>query len=62
MLVEVDDFKIDSSTSLLEILKMNAPEWPYICVAALGSMMMGCGMPIFAVLLGSILGVSIGKP
>ncbi|CAH1099162.1 unnamed protein product [Psylliodes chrysocephalus] len=56
MLVEVDDFKIDSSTSLLEILKMNAPEWPYICVAALGSMMMGCGMPIFAVLLGSILG------
>ncbi|CAG9855747.1 unnamed protein product [Phyllotreta striolata] len=53
---ESDDFSVDNDSSFIEIIKMNAPEWPYILVAAIGSVIMGCGMPVFAVLFGSILG------
>ncbi|XP_050514648.1 ATP-dependent translocase ABCB1-like isoform X1 [Diabrotica virgifera virgifera] len=51
-----DDFNENKDVSVFEILKMNAPEWPYILFAGLGSIVVGCGMPVFAVLFGSILG------
>ncbi|CAG9838848.1 unnamed protein product [Diabrotica balteata] len=51
-----DDFKENKDVSVFEILKMNAPEWPYILFAGLGSIVVGFGMPVFAVLFGSILG------
>lgn len=53
---EIDDFLVDNSVSIWEIVKMNAPEWPYILFACLGSTIVGCGMPVFAVLFGSIIG------
>ncbi|XP_057672647.1 ATP-dependent translocase ABCB1-like [Diorhabda carinulata] len=53
---EIDDFLVDNSVSIWEIVKMNAPEWPYILLACAGSIVVGCGMPVFAVLFGSILG------
>ncbi|KAJ9585114.1 hypothetical protein L9F63_020544, partial [Diploptera punctata] len=45
------------SVSVLEILKKNKPEWPFILVASLGSIVVGCSMPIFAVLFGDIIEV-----
>lgn len=39
------------------ILKMNAKEWPYISIGALGSCMVGASFPAFAVLFGEIYGI-----
>lgn len=44
--------------SMLNILKKNKPEWPFIVVGSLGSIVIGFAMPIFGVLFGDILGVS----
>jgi len=44
--------------SMLTILKKNSPEWPYIILGSVGSIVMGFAMPIFGVLFGSIIGVS----
>lgn len=38
-------------------MKMNGPEWHYILVAAIGSTVVGFGLPIFAIIFGSLLGV-----
>ncbi|XP_023032967.1 ATP-dependent translocase ABCB1 [Drosophila willistoni] len=37
------------------VMKMNSPEWPQITIGCISSVIMGCAMPIFAVLFGSIL-------
>lgn len=37
---------------------MNAPEWEYILVGCIASIVMGCSMPAFAVIFGDIIGVS----
>lgn len=42
---------------MLEILKMNKKEWPHIVFGTLCSIVMGCAMPVFAILFGDILGV-----
>ena len=44
--------------SMLTILKKNMPEWPYILLGSVGSLVVGFAMPIFGVLFGSIIGVS----
>jgi hypothetical protein len=44
--------------SMMMILKKNMPEWPFIVLGSLGSIVIGCAMPIFGVLFGDILGVS----
>ena len=46
--------------SMITILKKNKPEWPYIFIGSVGSIVIGCAMPIFGVLFGNILGVSNG--
>ncbi|XP_060520271.1 ATP-dependent translocase ABCB1-like [Cylas formicarius] len=43
--------------SIWSIVKMNAPEWFYLIVGSIGAALMGCSMPIFAVIFGSILQV-----
>ncbi|PNF43401.1 Multidrug resistance protein 1 [Cryptotermes secundus] len=43
--------------SMMRILKKNMPEWPFILIGSLGSIVMGFAMPIFGVLFGDILGV-----
>jgi hypothetical protein len=44
--------------SMLTILKKNMPEWPYILLGSVGSLIVGFAMPIFGVLFGNIIGVS----
>jgi hypothetical protein len=44
--------------SMITILKKNMPEWPYILLGSVGSMITGFAMPVFGVLFGDILGVS----
>ncbi|EDV37529.1 uncharacterized protein Dana_GF13488 [Drosophila ananassae] len=40
-----------------EVMKMSKPEWLIITIGCISSVIMGCAMPIFAVLFGSILQV-----
>ncbi|XP_026840827.1 multidrug resistance protein 1A [Drosophila persimilis] len=42
---------------MAEVMKMNKPEWAQVTVGCISSVIMGCAMPIFAVLFGSILQV-----
>jgi hypothetical protein len=44
--------------SMMTILKKNMPEWPYILLGSVGSVVIGFAMPLFAVLFGDIIGVS----
>nr|QOE83899.1 ATP binding cassette transporter subtype B2 [Diabrotica virgifera] len=53
---EIDDFKNGKKITLFSIMKLNAPEWPYILIAGVGSIVVGWGWPIFAVFFGSVLG------
>jgi ATP-binding cassette subfamily B (MDR/TAP) protein 1 len=54
---EVDEDEEKRPVSLWSILKMNTPEWVYICVGCISSIAMGCSMPAFAVIFGDIMGV-----
>lgn len=42
--------------SLMRIVEMSTPEWRYILVGSITSIIMGCAFPLFAVLFGDILG------
>ncbi|XP_039955040.1 ATP-dependent translocase ABCB1 isoform X1 [Bactrocera neohumeralis] len=42
-------------SALWPILKMNTPEWPQLLGGMVSSVIMGCAMPIFALLFGEIL-------
>ena len=41
----------------MRVIKMNLPEWPYILLGLLGSIVMGGAMPVYAILFGEVLGV-----
>lgn len=45
--------------SIGQILKLNTPEWPYMLVGVICSSLQGTTIPIFAILFGEVLGVSI---
>ncbi|KAM8712490.1 hypothetical protein ACLKA7_012923 [Drosophila subpalustris] len=49
--------KNNEPSPLLGIMKMNKPEWPQIAVGCVSSIIMGCAMPVFALLFGSIIQV-----
>lgn len=55
----IDDALQTRDTSVFQLLKLNAPEWPYLTLGILGSIVMGFSMPIFAILFGDIIGVNI---
>lgn len=55
---EVDYDDVVPTASMLDILRFNSPEWLIICIACIGSIVMGTAMPVFAILFGNILGVS----
>ncbi len=40
--------------SPLRIVKTNAPEWPYIVMGGLASIVMGASMPVYAILFGEV--------
>jgi hypothetical protein len=56
--IEGAEEKLPPPISMMTIMKKNMPEWPFIVVGSLGSIVIGCAMPIFGVLFGDILGVS----
>ncbi len=39
------------------VLKTNSPEWPYIAVGLVSSVIMGASMPIYAILFGEVMGI-----
>ena len=51
--LEEELIKVDSG----RVVRMNLPEWPYIAVGLLGSIVMGGAMPVYAILFGEVLGV-----
>lgn len=55
--VEDDEEEKPPPISMITILKKNMPEWPYILIGSVGSLVIGCATPIFGVLFGDILGV-----
>jgi hypothetical protein len=56
--IEGDEENAPPPVSMMTILKKNKPEWPFIVLGSLGSIVIGFAMPIFGVLFGDILGVS----
>jgi ATP-binding cassette subfamily B (MDR/TAP) protein 1 len=42
---------------LLRIFKLNKPEWKEVLMGCIGSFIVGCSMPAFAVIFGDIYGV-----
>ncbi|EDW02070.1 ATP-dependent translocase ABCB1 [Drosophila grimshawi] len=48
---------MNETSAMIGIIKLNKPEWVQLLVGCICSIIMGCAMPIFAVLFGSILEV-----
>ncbi|XP_051171698.1 ATP-dependent translocase ABCB1 [Leptopilina boulardi] len=46
--------------SIMKILELNQQEWPYILPACLTSIIVGCSMPLFAILFGDVIGILSG--
>ncbi|PAA88248.1 hypothetical protein BOX15_Mlig002315g4 [Macrostomum lignano] len=46
-----------NSPSFFAILRMNKPEWPYILLACVGSLILGGGMPLFALFFSEVIRV-----
>ncbi|XP_034477395.1 ATP-dependent translocase ABCB1 [Drosophila innubila] len=64
---EAEDKKKDKKkknkepSPLMGVMRMNKPEWPQITVGCISSIIMGCAMPVFALLFGSIIQVMQSK-
>merc|ERR1719419_73972 len=52
---ELEETLVEVDTA--RIVKMNLPEWPYVLIGLLGSIVMGGAMPVYAILFGEVLGV-----
>ncbi|XP_059085287.1 ATP-dependent translocase ABCB1-like isoform X5 [Tigriopus californicus] len=48
--------------SMIRILKANSPEWPYMLIGLIASIIMGASMPVYAILFGEVLGVLSEDP
>ena len=47
------------SPSMRRVLRTNSPEWLYIVVGLLSSVIMGGSMPIYAILFGEVMGILV---
>ena len=57
---QLEEFDKDlEQVGLLDILKVNAREWPFIALGILGSFIEGIGFPLFAIFFGEVLSVSV---
>lgn len=45
--------------SVLRLLKLNSPEWPFILVGCISAIIAGASLPAFAILFGEFYGVSL---
>lgn len=43
----------------MEVLKLNKPEWPHIAIGCLASIIIGAALPIYSIIFGNVVGVSI---
>lgn len=59
MFIFQDEDDTVAPISTLKILKMNASEWPYIVGGVMGAAIQGTVLPVYAVLFGEVLGVSL---
>ncbi|XP_049809971.1 ATP-dependent translocase ABCB1-like [Schistocerca nitens] len=41
---------------VLEVMRLNSPEWPQLAIGTVFSIVAGCAMPVFAVLFGDVIG------
>lgn len=48
---------VEVEVSLMEIMRMNSPEWVYITIGVIGSTIVGLSTPIYAILFSEVLGV-----
>lgn len=51
----------ENKASMLRILGLNKPEWPYVLLGSLASFAMGCTAPVCAIFFGELYGVSYVK-
>lgn len=59
---EEDDTKDKPpETSIRRIMAWNQPEWPYITLACIMSLIMGAAMPLFGIIFGEVIGVLAGE-
>lgn len=56
-IAEEDNIEKESSFTFWELMRRNSPEWHYITVGCIGSVIIGFAMPVFSLLFGNILGV-----
>ncbi|XP_017777603.1 PREDICTED: multidrug resistance protein 1B [Nicrophorus vespilloides] len=55
--IETEEEEFMKKVTWMEILNLNSTEWPQITIGVIASVLMGCAMPIFAVLFGDIIGI-----
>ena len=53
---ETDDEE-DKEVSLIEIMRMNSPEWPFMVLGVFAATIVGLTTPIYGILFGEVLGV-----
>ena len=52
-----DQLGKESIFTFWELMRRNSPEWYYIVIGCISSVIIGFAMPVFALLFGNILGV-----
>ena len=55
--LSIDHKEEHPPVDFFRVMKMNLVEWPYISLGILASIVMGGGMPVYAILFGEVLGV-----
>ena len=55
--LSIDPKEDHPPVDFFRVMKMNMVEWPYISMGILASIIMGGGMPVYAILFGEVLGV-----
>ena len=55
--IEEEPIPDERDVKMMEIMRMNSPEWPYILLGVIGSFIVGLSTPIYAILFSNILEV-----
>lgn len=55
--IDEESNAVDQAFSIIEVLKWNKTEWPYITVGSIASLVMGGAMPLFALIFGQLIEV-----
>ncbi len=55
-IISVQDKALEKEVSIRRLLKLNAPEWPYMVLGTLAAICQGAILPFYAVIFGDFLG------